>query len=356
MLHRRWFPDRIDGTKVVLKRHTRDNLADFLRWYQDPEVSRLTRYQDSPMRPDEIERFFMMRALGPDTLAMGIHVRDTGRLVGSCAFSQLDADNGSVLFHITIGEHDAWGRGYGGEATTLMVDHAFTSLGSAPRVAVRVRLQRAGDPVLRAGRLRERGSRPRGHLARRPLVGRDPHERARTRVASGTLGGPRDRGREGSRAGAAGGRRGYGRAGAGGEPQARPGSVTASTGPAADAARAAFRDRSEAKGHVVDNAREAVVGLDAAFASGALRKTPALGAMLADLSVALDQDEGQRLGGQERRGRAVHPAGDQPRAGQRLTDESRGEPKVPGGRPVACPARAGVSPGRNRADGGRGPG
>jgi RimJ/RimL family protein N-acetyltransferase len=81
------------------------------------------------MRPDEIERFFMMRALGPDTLAMGIHIRASGRLIGSCAFSQLDGDNGSVLFHITIGEHDAWGHGYGGEATELMVEHAFGSLG-----------------------------------------------------------------------------------------------------------------------------------------------------------------------------------------------------------------------------------
>ena len=73
--------------------------------------------------------------------------------------------------------------------------------------------------------------------------------------------------------------------------------MTASTGAAADAARAAFLERSEAKGHAVDNAREAVVGLEAAFASGALAKTPVLAAMLADLAVALDQDEGQRLGG-----------------------------------------------------------
>ena len=137
MLHRRWFPDHIDGTQVVLRRHTRDNLSDFLRWYQDPEVARLTRYQDGPMRPDEIERFFTMRAMGPDSLAMGIHVRPTGRIIGSCAFSQLDADNGSVLFHITIGEHDAWGHGYGGEATSLMVDHAFASLG-LHRVALSV--------------------------------------------------------------------------------------------------------------------------------------------------------------------------------------------------------------------------
>ena len=137
MLHRRWFPEQLVGEKVVLRRHVRDNLRDFLRWYQDPEVARLTRYQDGPMRPDEIERFFMLRAMGPDSLAMGIHVKETDRLIGSCAFSQLDGDNGSVLFHITIGEHDTWGHGYGSEATALMVDHAFESLG-LHRVALTV--------------------------------------------------------------------------------------------------------------------------------------------------------------------------------------------------------------------------
>ena len=71
----------------------------------------------------------------------------------------------------------------------------------------------------------------------------------------------------------------------------------ASTGPAADVARAAFRERMEAKGHAVENAREAVAGLEAAFAEGALQRTPLLDQMLADLMVALEQDEGQKLGG-----------------------------------------------------------
>lgn len=105
------------------------NLAAFHRWYSDPQVARLTRYQDGPMGRDEIDRFFVARVLGPDALAMAIHVRDSGRLIGSCAFSQLDGENGSALFHITIGEKDAWGRGYGSEATQLMLDHAFGSLG-----------------------------------------------------------------------------------------------------------------------------------------------------------------------------------------------------------------------------------
>ncbi len=137
MLHRRWFPDHLEGDLVILRRHVRENLRDFMRWYQDPEVARLTRYQDGPMRAEEIERFFTMRSLGPDSMAMGIHVRDTNRLIGSCAFSQLDGDNGSALFHITIGERDAWGHGYGSEATRLMVDHAFGSLG-LHRVALSV--------------------------------------------------------------------------------------------------------------------------------------------------------------------------------------------------------------------------
>ncbi|HEY7523938.1 MAG TPA: hypothetical protein VH720_09850 [Candidatus Limnocylindrales bacterium] len=70
-----------------------------------------------------------------------------------------------------------------------------------------------------------------------------------------------------------------------------------SQGPAADAARAAFRERMDAKGHTVENAREAVAGLEQAFATGALRRTDSLDLYLADLMRALEQDEGQKLGG-----------------------------------------------------------
>ena len=70
-----------------------------------------------------------------------------------------------------------------------------------------------------------------------------------------------------------------------------------STGAPAAAARAAFREQMEAKGHAVENARAAVAGLETAFAGGLLVRTPALASMLGDLMVALEQDEGQKLGG-----------------------------------------------------------
>jgi len=71
----------------------------------------------------------------------------------------------------------------------------------------------------------------------------------------------------------------------------------ASSGPAADAARMAFRELMDAKGHAVENARQAVAGLESAFADGVLVRTPTLDLMLADLMRALEQDEGQKLGG-----------------------------------------------------------
>jgi len=71
----------------------------------------------------------------------------------------------------------------------------------------------------------------------------------------------------------------------------------ASEGAAAAAARAAFREQADAKGHAVENARVAVTGLDAAFADGVLVRTATLDLMLGDLARALEQDDGQRLGG-----------------------------------------------------------
>jgi hypothetical protein len=70
-----------------------------------------------------------------------------------------------------------------------------------------------------------------------------------------------------------------------------------STGPAADAARTDVRALIVAKGHAVDNARAVVARLDAAFAGGDLVRTAAMDQYLADLMVALEQGEGEKLGG-----------------------------------------------------------
>ena len=70
-----------------------------------------------------------------------------------------------------------------------------------------------------------------------------------------------------------------------------------STGSAADAARSEVRELIAAKGHSVDNARAAVARLEAAFDAGDLQRTQSMDLYLADLMQALEQDDGQKLGG-----------------------------------------------------------
>jgi len=57
------------------------------------------------------------------------------------------------------------------------------------------------------------------------------------------------------------------------------------------------RELIAAKGHTVDNARLAIARLETAFADGSLERTPSMDLFLADLMRALEQDDGQKLGG-----------------------------------------------------------
>jgi RimJ/RimL family protein N-acetyltransferase len=124
-----WNPALLEGPRVTLRRHRPDDLPTVRRWYRDPELARLTRYSLRPMGDDEIDRFFHSRLLSPETVAYAIVLREDRRLIGLTTFSNLDPDNGSVLFHISIGESDAWGHGFGSEATELMLELAFERIG-----------------------------------------------------------------------------------------------------------------------------------------------------------------------------------------------------------------------------------
>lgn len=68
-------------------------------------------------------------------------------------------------------------------------------------------------------------------------------------------------------------------------------------GPAAEAARSDVRELIVAKGHSVDNARAVMARIEQASDDGALVVTPALQQYLMDLRLALEQDEGMKLGG-----------------------------------------------------------
>lgn len=69
-----------------------------------------------------------LRSSGEGWYGFAIYERDTWRLIGHANLRDVDTIHRTAEFGITIGEHDCRGKGYGTEATQLILDFAFTGL------------------------------------------------------------------------------------------------------------------------------------------------------------------------------------------------------------------------------------
>ena len=89
--------------------------------------------------------------------AWAIHDRVSGNLLGSTAVTDINEAEGTCLFRIVIGEKQAWGHGFGTDATRLVVAEAFETLHlRAVRLEVFAHNMRARRAYARVG-FRETG-------------------------------------------------------------------------------------------------------------------------------------------------------------------------------------------------------
>ena len=115
------------GVKVYLRPLEREDAPLLVPWFNDPEVTRnLRRYRPQTLRDEEA--FLDKVTQSEHDVALGIVVRATDRLIGVTGLHQIDFKNRHSCFGILIGEKAEWGKGYGTEATALIVKHAFETL------------------------------------------------------------------------------------------------------------------------------------------------------------------------------------------------------------------------------------
>ncbi|MHB8647223.1 MAG: GNAT family N-acetyltransferase [Thermomicrobiales bacterium] len=123
----------IIGEKVALGPMHRDLLPLITRWSNDfvarrnigtplPQTleERIARYQYDMTDESGVDFAVYERAILP-----GGHPRP----IGTVSLFGINERNGRADFGILIGEADARDKGYGTEATRLMLDYAFTALG-----------------------------------------------------------------------------------------------------------------------------------------------------------------------------------------------------------------------------------
>lgn len=116
------------GDRVTLRPVTAEDAPGLLELIADPESSRLTATRAAP-DPDLARQWYATRADHADRLDLAIVARETGDYVGEVVLNDLSVENRSCGFRISLIGPRVFGRGYGSEATRLVLRHAFESVG-----------------------------------------------------------------------------------------------------------------------------------------------------------------------------------------------------------------------------------
>jgi RimJ/RimL family protein N-acetyltransferase len=111
---------------VRLRPITEADLPVFVRWFNDPEVTRWL--QMEPGVTLDGERQWFAGISSPDSKELIRAIEVDGQHVGNTGL-RLHADGFSANFGITIGEKPAWGNGYGTAATREMLRIGFEERG-----------------------------------------------------------------------------------------------------------------------------------------------------------------------------------------------------------------------------------
>jgi RimJ/RimL family protein N-acetyltransferase len=115
------------GSQVYLRPVEMSDASVIVPWLNDPAISRTILHR-RPLNLRNEEEFLERMSRSEQDLVLGIALKADDRLIGATGFHQIDPRNRHACFGITIGIPEAWGKGYGTEATQLMVRHAFETM------------------------------------------------------------------------------------------------------------------------------------------------------------------------------------------------------------------------------------
>ncbi len=117
------------GRAVELHRHVPENLEAFQRWYADDEIAYMLRHDLEPLTERQSRSYFqtLILPLSARGFCWAILEKETGRLIGTTALTDVNSRSRTALFRIVIGERDVWGHGYGTESTRLVCEEGFST-------------------------------------------------------------------------------------------------------------------------------------------------------------------------------------------------------------------------------------
>ena len=117
----------LTGERLYLRALERADAQSILPWINDRRViSNLTIFR--PMNLAAEEAFIDAVNRSETDIVFGMCDRATDSLVGVAGLQRLDQKNRHAMFGIFIGDARNRGRGFGSEATSMVVNYAFDTL------------------------------------------------------------------------------------------------------------------------------------------------------------------------------------------------------------------------------------
>jgi RimJ/RimL family protein N-acetyltransferase len=116
------------GSKCYLSPCTVEDAEKWTLWDNDLEVA--VPLGDEAYTPTSLEksREIIGDVISGQKHVFGIVDIETDELVGRCLLFDIDHVNRKAMLGITIGEKGYWGKGYGQDAVSLLLDYGFNLL------------------------------------------------------------------------------------------------------------------------------------------------------------------------------------------------------------------------------------
>jgi RimJ/RimL family protein N-acetyltransferase len=121
-------PPNVVGERVALGPLRRDLLATYARWVNDLDTLRLFGAH-RPTTLDAETRWYEEASASEESVHFTVYALPELRPVGTTSLEAIDHRNRTAVFGLLVGDPEDRGKGYGTEATRLVLRYAFGTLG-----------------------------------------------------------------------------------------------------------------------------------------------------------------------------------------------------------------------------------
>lgn len=132
----------LNGEKIFLRAYQENDEVMFARIENHP-ATRKTLYYAFPTSVGQQKEKILKNLNDPNTVIFTICRNGDGVAIGQTAFFRIDWVGRMTVFYIGIADQENWSKGYGSEATELMVEYAFQTL-NLNRVQLHVAVENPG--------------------------------------------------------------------------------------------------------------------------------------------------------------------------------------------------------------------